>query len=179
MEGITRIDRTSYDEFEPPTDDQIGQILYVDADTDMPGFRAVARTNAAGVNEWYEERDTFQADVTPSAVSTDAGAGDAYFTGFGVADLTDWNEVRVSFRVSTAGTTAEARLKYSIDNFATDADLTSVANAMDLSATGIKISDWEPIPAGARGPVAFGLVSFNGDGSEDPAVVSVVAHFRR
>jgi hypothetical protein len=177
--GVVYMDVDGFNEMPAPDDAAIGAVAYVRAIAGTSGFTAYARVNANGDNEWYVEADSFQVSVAVAATNTDAPAGDTYFTGLAAADLTDWTEVRVSLRVATAGTTADARLKYTTNNFTSDADLTSTANALDLSTTGVKASAWEPIPAGARGPVTFGLVSFNGDGSEDPSVVSVVAHFRR
>jgi hypothetical protein len=163
-------------------------IVYTEGGVGEADFVAVCRKNedddyewaATGAGETLESTtSSFQISVTNSATNSSAEATDTYFTGLASTDLTDWTEVRVSFRVATAGTTSKALLMYTTDNFGSDDDLTSRANAISLASTGVKTTDWGAIPAGARGPITIGLVSFDGNGSESPAVVSVVAQFRR
>jgi hypothetical protein len=65
---------------------------------------------------------------------------------------------------------------YSTDDGIETDDLTTTDAS--LSAVGPTISEWVAIPAGARGPCGVNAIAYNGNGSEDPVVGYIVAHFR-
>lgn len=170
------IDLTAFNVLSAPSDEQIGRTIPVTTPAGSSDFVALARTNAAGVNEWYQERDSFQVGLHPSQTFTNLSAGGQGLSAHPV-DLADYSEVRLVVNVLTAGTTGRLKIVYEVDMSATDIDLTT--EFIDLSTTGVKATDWEPIPSGAKIPVFIQAKGYNGNGSENPQIFAPVAHFRR
>lgn len=173
---LQELTAAEFDALAAPTEDEMAKIVRVKNDTNRAGALAYPRKTIGGDPEWFTNADTLQVPLESQRTFTNLGAGDVSLgPGTALADLTDYKEVRLGLRVMVAGNTGRVRLAY--DNGDGEADLTS--NYAALSTTGYKLTDWEAIPAGAKVPVQLKYVGYNGDGSEDPQIINVIAHFRR
>ena len=110
---------------------------------------------------------------------TNLGAGPTEFANataknYGVVDLTNTDEVRITTHVSTAGVTGDLKAQYSTDG-TTFSDLTTL---IDISTTGLKASTWQAVPAGAKALVKLRAVGVGGNGTEDPVVQGACVEFR-
>jgi hypothetical protein len=86
-------------------------------------------------------------------------------------DLTEYLSCRVVVAVKVAGATgAKIKLQYST-NESSWADLTGTAT---VDATGVKVSAWASIPAGALADVFIRAVGLTGDGAIDPNFTSIM-----
>lgn len=175
------IDVADFGPLPAPADSELGNALAVQTPAGSSDFVALARTNAAGVNEWYREGDSFQVSTDDFVSLPNVPATVTLYSGapYSAVDLREWNEVRLAAYVSGAGVTSDAMLLYTSDTtYALWSHLT--LNMIDLSSTGFKETAWEPIPSGAKlRTVLIGVGARNGNGTEDPNLRAVVAQFRR
>lgn len=175
-QGIIEMTRESFDEMPDPTDEYLGQIVYVREDTDQSSFLAYGRVDVAGDNKWIVVADQIQIPIESARTFTNLDAVGASFGGAtSLVDLADFAEVRFGLRVTVAGNTGKAILTY--NNGDGETDMTS--NHVELGSTGYKMSDWEAVPAAARVPCAIKVKGYDGDNSEDPQIINCIAHFRR
>jgi len=96
------------------------------------------------------------------------------------ADLTNYQQVRVTVGVSTAGSTnAGFYLQYSTDDSSfTDIGTASGSDIAVIGTTGTKVSGWVNLPTGAKADVFLRCVAISGDGAADPVVGLITAQFR-
>lgn len=91
-------------------------------------------------------------------------------------DLTDVNKIRLSARVSTAGSTGSViYAEYSTDESA----WTRLTENLSIATpTGTKASTWEDMTAGARGDVFIRIMGSGGDGVADPILGNIALEVR-
>ncbi|HKX72477.1 MAG TPA: hypothetical protein VJM32_00505 [Candidatus Saccharimonadales bacterium] len=85
-------------------------------------------------------------------------------------DLTDAQQIRFQVSISTAGSaSAEVRIQYSTDQATWNyLDSGNTGLGHNVSTTGLKVSSWSNIAAGAKGDVYLRVVGLNGDAVADP-----------
>jgi len=96
------------------------------------------------------------------------------------ADLTNYQQVRVTVGVSTAGSaSAGFYLQYSTDDSSfTDIGSASGSDIAVIGTTGTKVSGWVNLPTGAKADVFLRCVGISGDGAADPVIGLITAQFR-
>jgi hypothetical protein len=118
--------------------------------------------NGAGSSTWTD----MPAGLTEFLVGTSGVVNAANRV---LYDLTDATQVRLQVNVEAAGSTnAELRLQYSTDQVSWNYISGVSGLGQNISSTGLKVSSWSTIAAGAKGDVYLRLVGINGDASADP-----------
>jgi hypothetical protein len=111
----------------------------------------------------------------PLALTKFMGLSDDFYTRR--VDLSHARQARLALFASTGGVAgADLLLRYSTDNSAWTT-LTGT-EATFGAGTGIFVSSWADLPAGARADVFVSLWGQDGDGSADPVFRWVYAEFR-
>jgi hypothetical protein len=91
------------------------------------------------------------------------------------ADLTDAAQVRLHSNVGQAGAGAAAlRVQYSSDQSVWTYLDGGTGPSVSISTTGLKVSTWVTVVAGAKADVFLRVVGINGDSSADPSFGNVV-----
>jgi len=84
-------------------------------------------------------------------------------------DLTDANQVRLQVNVDTVSSTGAAlRAQYSTDQSSWDYLDGGTGPTVTVDSTGLKVSTWVNVTAGAKGDVFLRVVGIGADGAADP-----------
>jgi hypothetical protein len=93
--------------------------------------------------------------------------------------MTNALEARLIVNVETAGAaTAKLRVQYSIDQSSWSYLDGSAGPSVDINTTGLKVSSWVSIAAGAKGDRFLRLVGLDGNDTADPAFGLVLVQFK-
>lgn len=91
------------------------------------------------------------------------------------ADLTASTQVRLLSNVQTAGAaTAALRVQYSTDQTSWNYLDGSSGPSVSINTTGLKVSAWVSLAAGAKADVFLRAVGINGDATADPGFSSII-----
>ncbi|MDQ5822414.1 MAG: hypothetical protein M3540_13335, partial [Actinomycetota bacterium] len=84
-------------------------------------------------------------------------------------------QVRLLSNVGQAGTaTAALRVQYSLDQAAWNYLDGGTGPSVGINTTGLKVSAWLNLPAGAKADVFLRVVGINGDGTADPSFGNII-----
>jgi hypothetical protein len=91
------------------------------------------------------------------------------------ADLTASAQVRLLCDVAQAGAaTAAIRVQYSTDQASWNYLDGATGPSVNLNTTGLKVSSWVNLAAGAKADVFLRVVGVNGDGTADPGFANIL-----
>jgi hypothetical protein len=94
-------------------------------------------------------------------------------------DLTNVTQARITVVVMVAGATnARLAVQYSTDQVTWNYLDGSSGPFVNINSTGLQVSSWVNITAGARGDVYLRIVGLNGDGAADPQFGLITVQFR-
>ena len=100
-------------------------------------------------------------------------------TGRTRADLTVSSQVRIEVNVAQAGTASAAiRMQYSTDQASWNYLDGGTGPSVTVNTTGLKVSPWVNLAAGAKADVYLRVVGINGDGVADPSFGDITLQVR-
>jgi hypothetical protein len=137
---------------------------------------AVGATGPAGPGPATPENVTLLSENwagfgSPSWTNQPAALTELFGTTIGrlKANLTASAQVRLLANVAQAGAaTAALRVQYSTDQASWNSLDGSTGPAVNINTTGLKVSSWVDLVAGANADVFLRVVGINGDGTADP-----------
>jgi Collagen triple helix repeat (20 copies) len=95
------------------------------------------------------------------------------------ADLTNAAQVRLLCSVGAAGAAAAAiRVQYSTDQSSWSYLDGGTGPSVSVSSTGLKVSSWVAVTAGAKADVFLRAVGISGDGTADPSFAHITLQVR-
>ena len=144
----------------------------------MRCYEAGVWKNCLGMSQNITFNATSGAGSTSDWDDVTAGAVEMFFANPLVAnaasrvkyDLTEATQARLQFNVelvSGAATNTEARVQYSTDQSSWNNLDGASGPAVNITTTGLKVSSWVDIAAGAKDDVFLRVIGINGDGTTD------------
>jgi hypothetical protein len=113
----------------------------------------------------------------PSWTNQPAGLTELFGTTAGrlKVDITASTQVRLLSNVETAGAaTAAIRVQYSTDQASWNYLDGGSGPSVGINTTGLKVSGWVSLAAGAKADVFLRVVGINGDATADPGFSSII-----